>query len=107
MASERKRRPAPTRTAPKRGTVSGDAPAPDNGNGTNPYSFARAVDQSLKTAQRVAEAIDLTTRDAVERGVETAYNVVDEYVRRGRAAAARRHTHAPGANDMNQERKGP
>jgi hypothetical protein len=82
-------------------------PSADNGKEANPYSFGRAVDRSLKTAQRVAEAIDLTTRDAVERGVETAYSVVDEYVRRGRAAAERRHTHASGANDMNQERKGP
>jgi hypothetical protein len=79
----------------------GGADGASNGDGR--YSYRRAVDQTVKTAWMVAEAVDTTTRGAVERGVETAYAVIDEYIRRGEAAAGRHHdTNNHSGGPMNQ-----
>lgn len=76
--------------------MSAPAAAPPSGsNGLNgarngPYSYGEAIDRSLEAARLVVDAVDATARGAVERGVETAYAVIDEYMRRGRAAASQR-----------------
>ncbi len=64
------------------------------------------VDESVKTAMRAVEAADATVRGAVERGVDTAYMVIEEYMLRGRQAAGRNHERRNGRHDMNDERQG-
>jgi hypothetical protein len=54
---------------------------------------------------RAVEAADATVRGAVERGVDTAYTVIEEYMLRGRQAAGRNHASRNGRNDMNDERQ--
>jgi hypothetical protein len=97
--SDRQKRPKPARAGPVRGAT---AEPQGSSNGDGRYSYRRAVDQTLKTAWMVAEAVDTTTRGAVERGVETAYAVIDEYIRRGQAAAGRHHHTNNSGGSMNQ-----
>jgi hypothetical protein len=69
------------------------------------YTVGAIVDESVKTAMRAVEAADATVRGAVERGVDTAYTVIEEYMLRGRQAAGRNHGSRNGRNDMNDERQ--
>ncbi|MDB4888494.1 MAG: hypothetical protein JWL61_349 [Gemmatimonadetes bacterium] len=64
------------------------------------------VDESVKTALRAVESADATVRGAVERGVDTAYMVIEEYMLRGRQAAGRNHQRRNGRHEMNDERHG-
>ncbi|MEO5818046.1 MAG: hypothetical protein ABIT20_22445 [Gemmatimonadaceae bacterium] len=75
--------------------------APDSG-----LTVGGIVDESVKTAMRAVEAADATVRGAVERGVDTAYMVIEEYMLRGRQAAGRNHERRNGRQDMNDERQG-
>ena len=69
-------------------------------------SVGGIVDESVKTAMRAVEAADATVRGAVERGVDTAYMVIEEYMLRGRQAAGRNHERRNGRHEMNDERQG-
>ncbi len=69
-------------------------------------SVGAIVDESVKTAMRAVEAADATVRGAVERGVDTAYMVIEEYMLRGRQAAGRNHERRNGRHEMNDERQG-
>jgi len=75
--------------------------APDSG-----LTVGAIVDESVKTAMRAVEAADATMRGAVERGVDTAYMVIEEYMLRGRQAAGRNHERRNGRHEMNDERNG-
>ncbi len=98
--SDRQKRPKLDQTGPKRGRT---APPPNGeSNGHERYSYRRAVDKTLKTAWMMAEAVDTTTRGVVERGVETAYVVIDEYIRRGQEAAGRRTQSNHSGGSMSQ-----
>lgn len=55
---------------------------------------------------RAVEAGNATVRGAVERGVDTAYMVIEEYMLRGRQAAGRNHERRNGRHEMNDERHG-
>ena len=69
----------------------------------DPVTPSSAVDQGLKTARLMARAADATVKGAVERGVDTAYTVIDEYMTRGRNAAGRRSQWTGGRNGMSQD----
>ncbi|MEP6733536.1 MAG: hypothetical protein ABJE10_23020 [bacterium] len=64
------------------------------------------VDEGVKTAMRAVEAADATVRGAVERGVDTAYMVIEEYMLRGRQAAGRNHERRNGRTEMNEGQNG-
>jgi len=70
------------------------------------YTIGAAIDDSLRTARRLAETADKTVMGAVERGVETAYTVIEEYMLRGRETARRFQQGTPGRTDMNEGRQG-
>jgi hypothetical protein len=70
------------------------------------FTVGGIVDESVKNAMRAVEAADATVRGAVERGVDTAYMVIEEYMLRGRQAAGRNHERRNGRHEMNDERQG-
>jgi len=75
-------REEPARTGPLRNPVARQIPSmPDTG---------AVVSEGLQTARRVVEATSASMKGAVERGVETAYMVIEEYMSRGREAAMNR-----------------
>jgi hypothetical protein len=65
------------------------------------------VTEGLKAARSVAEAADATVKGAVERGVETAYRVFEEYMRRGQIAAESQNDLSNGRNGMTNYRQYP
>jgi hypothetical protein len=93
----RLKREAPARRAPIRNKA---VPAHDAA-----LSVGGIVDESVKTAMRAVEAGNATVRGAVERGVDTAYMVIEEYMLRGRQAAGRNHERRNGRHEMNDERQ--
>jgi hypothetical protein len=97
-SSKRLKRDTLQRRGPNRNKVIAVAPAAG-------YTVGAIVDESVKTAMRAVEAADATVRGAVERGVDTAYMVIEEYMLRGRQAAGRNHGSRNGRNDMNDERQ--
>ena len=107
--AKRKRlsREAPVRTAPIRNGVLGAPHAPTSSNGAG-FTTAGMLDKGIRTAQRAAHAANAAATGAVERGVETAYTVIDDYMMRGRQAANRHQERngRPGMNDE-QQRYGP
>lgn len=60
-----------------------------------------AVAGTARAAERIAEVSNAAVRGAVECGVQTAYTVIDEYMRRGREAASRQPNRPDGSGDMN------
>lgn len=64
------------------------------------------VDGGLKTARLVVEAATEPVLGAAERGVHTAYTVLDEYLARGKEAAKRYQVPSPGTPDMSDNRQG-
>ncbi|MBK8249813.1 MAG: hypothetical protein IPK85_20840 [Gemmatimonadetes bacterium] len=64
------------------------------------------LDGGLKTARLVVEAAAEPVLGAAERGVHTAYTVLDEYLARGKEAAKRYQVPSPGTPDMNDNRQG-
>ncbi len=64
------------------------------------------VTDGMKTAQRVVEAATEPLMGAVERGVHTAYVVIDEYIARGRDAAQRYQSPSVGNPYMSDNRQG-
>ena len=58
----------------------------------------------MRTAQRLAAISNEAVRGTVEYGVRTAYTVIDEYMRRGREAAADCQKRPDWRNDMNDNR---
>ncbi len=104
MTPHRAKRPAhatradPGRTGPHRRWAP-PAGSDDGGSGGAPRpGFAGALDEGFAAARRFVEGADLGVRGAVERGVETAYLVIDEYMRRGREAAGRYYERTTGSN---------
>src|SRR5262249_16748198 len=93
MASRRITRDEPERTGPNR----------NNGSATRgPASAMGAVfDEGMATAVRMAESAGATMQDAVERGVDTAYTVIEDYMRRGQQAAGRYRDRTQGERAMN------
>ena len=101
-ASKRVKREAPVRRGPIRNrAIPVDAPHTAGG----AYTMGAVVDESVKTAMRAVEAADATVRGAVERGVDTAYMVIEEYMLRGRQAAGRNHQRRNGGREMNEDRQ--
>ncbi len=68
------------------------------------FTVGTVVDEGLRTAFRAVQANDATIRGAVERGVDTAYTVIEEYMLRGRQAAGRHHERTHGSDDMSDDR---
>lgn len=95
----RVKREPPERSGPIRQVGMGSSSASPAG-AADPITPSSVVDQGLKTARLMARVADATVKGAVERGVETAYTVVDEYMTRGRNAAGRR---TDGRNGMSQD----
>ncbi len=92
--STRVRRPAPHRQAPERRPPLGLPPsmgAALNGalGAALGSGMGAAVRQSLDTSRAMSGAAEATMQGFVERGVNTAYQVIDEYMRRGQEAAQR------------------
>lgn len=100
---KRIKRDVPPRAAPVRNRATGArgsaARAADDG-----FTVGTVVDEGLRTAFRAVQANDATIRGAVERGVDTAYTVIEEYMLRGRQAAGRHHERKNGSSDMGDDR---
>jgi hypothetical protein len=96
-------RKAPVRVAPIRNAMTG-APADDARSNGARFTLGAVVDQGLRAAQQLTETADATVKGAVERGVETAYMVIEEYMLRGQEAASqyRQRTERPHMNDEQQ-----
>jgi len=58
-------------------------------------------DEGMATAFRMAESAGATMQGAVERGVDTAYTVIEDYMRRGQQAAGRYRDRTQGERTMN------
>ena len=102
---KRRTRDVPAQNAPIRNPVVGAA----NGSGgasTNgaPRPVSDVLSQGLDAARFVVDAATAPMRGAVERGVESAYMVIEEYMLRGRQAAARFQQRRAGSEDMSDER---
>ena len=83
------------RTRPVRNAaVPGGRPAPRS---VSPFGVVEA-------AEKLAEVSDSAVKGAVECGVNTAYTVIDEYMRRGLEAATRQREHARQRGTMNDDR---
>lgn len=63
------------------------------------------VGGGLKTARLVVEAAAEPVLGAAERGVHTAYTVLDEYLARGKEAAKRYEMPTPGSPTMSDQRQ--
>lgn len=98
--STRVRRPAPHRQAPERrpplglppsmgATLNGALGAALDSSQALGSGLGAAVRQSLDTGRAMSDAAEATMQGFVERGVNTAYQVIDEYMRRGQEAAQR------------------
>lgn len=101
-ANKRVKRDAPVRGGPIRNrAIPADAPRTAG----SAYTMGAVVDETVKTAMRAVEAADATVRGAVERGVDTAYMVIEEYMLRGRQAAGRNHQRRNGGHEMTEDRQ--
>lgn len=103
----RLRRPVAQRQAPLRrpplgmpaamGTALNDALGSALGSGQSLGSgLGAAVRHGLDTGQALGEAAQTTAQGFVERGVHTAYQVIEEYMRRGQDAAQHLSPFRPG-----------
>lgn len=99
MTPARRKRPAVEQDHPKRDAgVSRSA-----GSGRGPsrgFSIDDAMGEGFETARRIARASEETVKDVVDRGVDTAYMVIEEYMLRGRKAAGRHHERKNGSGTM-------
>ncbi len=113
MTPPRRKRPVPPRDHPNRGNGMTGRPGPYAGNnGGAPLGdpaelalrIAKAAESTvvggIRTARKIVETSETTVFDAVERGVETAYTVIEEYMSRGRLAAGRHHQRHNGSSPM-------
>jgi hypothetical protein len=102
MASSRRiTRDQPERTGPIRNSGF-PSRAPESTTTSGPASaFGAAIDEGMATAFRIAEDAGATMQGAVERGVETAYTVIEDYMRRGQQAAGRYRDRTQGERTMN------
>lgn len=116
MTPARRKRPAPERDHPKRGD--GTTRSAGAKGGRTAFSidaavgegidvarrFARTgeatVEEGLDTARRIARESEAAVKGVVERGVDTAYMVIEEYMLRGRKAAGRHHERKNGSETM-------
>jgi hypothetical protein len=119
MTPSRKKRTPPRRDRPNRG--GGTKAVASSGrrrNGAGPIDLAvdvarklgkvsgATVKEGLETARRIARSSETTVLGAVERGVDTAYMVIEEYMLRGRRAAGRYHERKNGGDTMGDEQRG-
>src|SRR5262245_43519974 len=95
-----KRKP-PERTGPIRQAGMGNS-SPSRGP-TDSVTPSSVVDQGLETARLMVTVADAAVKGAVERGVDTAYTVIDDYMTRGRNAAGNRSQWTDGRDDMSQD----
>lgn len=112
MSPPRRKRPEPTRTQPHRGRgaarssrsgLSLDATIDEGLEAARRLARATetTVEEGIDAARRVARDSEATVKDVVERGVDTAYLVIEEYMLRGRRAAGRHHERRKnGSGDM-------
>jgi hypothetical protein len=110
--SSRRKRVPPEQSGPIRNPVvpppagSADASRAARGATAGPgAALGAVVDESLRTAERLAEISNAAVRSAMECGVQTAYTVIDEYMARGREAASRFQQHPDGRGPMSDDRQ--
>jgi hypothetical protein len=100
-SKERVKRETPERDGPLRQGAAAAALFGDK--------VTRRVEQlvggGLKTARLVVEAAAEPVLGAAERGVQTAYTVLDEYLARGKEAAKRYEMPTSGGPDMSDQRQ--
>jgi len=101
-ARTRATREAPERTGPIR-QAGMSSSSVSQIRAAGPVTPSSVVDQGIKTARMMARVADGTVKGVVERSVDTAYTVIDEYMTRGRDAAGRRSQWTDGRNDMSQD----
>jgi hypothetical protein len=101
-ARTRVTREPPERTGPIRRAGMGSSSASQAG-AAGPVTPSSVVEQGIKTARMMARVADGTVKGVVERSVDNAYTVIDEYMTRGRDAAGRRSQWTDGRYDMSQD----
>jgi hypothetical protein len=106
-SSSRLKRPTPQRQAPLRrpplglpasmgATLNGALGAAIDTSQTISAGLGAAVRQGLDSGQAMSEAAGAGVQGFVERGVNTAYQVIEEYMQRGQEAAQRLSPAGPG-----------
>src|SRR5580765_983710 len=101
-ARTRVTREPPERSGPIRQAGMGGSSA-SPARAAEPVTPSSVVEQGLEAARMMARVADATVKGVVERGVDTAYTVVDEYMARGRNAAGRQSQWTDGRNGMSQD----
>jgi hypothetical protein len=101
-ARTRVTREPPERSGPIRQAGMG-RPSASPARAADPVTPSSVVEQGLETARMMARVADATVKGVVERGVDTAYTVIDEYMARGRNAAGRQGQWTDGRNGMSQD----
>ena len=86
---KRQRREPPERTAPIRNKFA--APPRVDGQRHAAFSASTVAGETAKRVKSSFKSADEAMRRTVERGVDTAYKVIDEYMLHGRQAAGRHH----------------
>ena len=86
---KRQKREVPSRSAPIRNKLF--PPPLVDGHSDARFTAGAAAGKTIKTARRAVKSADEKMRRTVERGVDTAYMVIEEYMRHGRQAAGRQH----------------
>jgi len=99
MTPARRKRPTPERDSPKRGGGVPRSASAARGSSRS-FSIDDAVSEGFETARRIARASEDTVKDVIDRGVDTAYMVIEEYMLRGRKAAGRHHERKNGSGTM-------
>jgi hypothetical protein len=95
-SAPRVQRPVPEREKPQRNGTAANFPG-----GEMARRVEHLVQEGFRTAQHAFEAATDPVLGVAERGVHTAYAVIDDYLARGRAAAERQKPHMNGRNSMN------
>jgi hypothetical protein len=101
MASRRITRDQPERTGPIRNSISPLRPESSSATPGPATAFGAVIDEGIATAFRMAGDAGATMQGAVERGVDTAYTVIEDYMRRGQQAAGRYRDRTQGERTMN------
>lgn len=89
---KRQMRPPPQRTAPIRNKFASSARVDDqrvDDQGRAAFSASVVGNRAARKAKSTVKSADEKMRRTVERGVDTAYMVIEEYMRHGRQAAGR------------------
>jgi hypothetical protein len=95
-------REPPVRGGPIRQPARG-IPVASSAPSVEPSATTGVVEMGFRTAEMMVKAADEAVKGVVERSVDTAYMVIDEYMERGRVAARLQTQESDGRNGMSTD----